>query len=514
MNNPTPVLVRWCLALLLATGLLATLLPVTGPLHAAEMKFGERTPYRIELHLAVDSRWRPQGELASRLARVLGQRVDATMSPFWDLEISVPQGRARHQLLARLDSTFPAPAPNEDATSWQDSGGEQPPAGKHADKRMLLTVRALPAGYQIRCREWDAYVRRWGPLRQRTLSQRSLLAESCFQLLRQVFAPLAVVRPVSGEDGQPHLDKQMVLQFKGSRLASESVEQLFLHAGDVYQPLLRRTDRSGELLDVSEVPWTYLTLTEAESTEQKSPGRQWRARIHSGLRRPFGIRLRGRSELLALAMHTTRPRTQVRFYARHDRAQALSGYEVFQQREDEKSLSHLLGITDSRGMIELEREQAPVVMLLVRSDGRLLAKVPVVPGAAAMVEVPIADDTARLQAQARLVEIREQLVDLVARRNILLARARNQLNKGQLDQSQQFIEELDALPGRAQFNKILSAAENQPGNRSEDPRVQARIEKLFASTRSLLGKSLDTRPVRDLQNEVNMARRGDASASP
>ena len=335
-----------------------------------------------------------------------------------------------------------------------------------------------------------------------------------FQLLREVFAPLAVVHPMSGDDGQPPTSKQVVLQFKGSQLASEPVEQLFLHAGDVYQPLLRRTDRLGDLLEVSEVPWTYLALAEAQSTEQKSHDRQWRAHIHSGLRRPFGIRLRGRSELLALAMHTTRPRTQVRFYARHDRAQALSGYEVFQQREREKSPSHLLGITDSRGMIELEREQAPVVMLLVRSDGRLLAKVPVVPGAAAMVEVPIADDTARLQAQARLVEIREQLVDLVARRNILLARARNQLNKGQLDQAQQLLEELDALPGRAQFNKILSAAENQPGNRSEDPRVQARIAKLFASTRSLLGKSLDTRPVRDLQNEVNMARRGETSTSP
>ena len=400
------------------------LLPVASPLQAAEMKFGDRTPYRIELLLAVDSRRRPQEDLASRLARVLGQRVDATMSPFWDLKISVLRGQARHQLLARLDSTFAAPEAIEDATPWQDFERDQPPTGKPPDKRMLLTVTAVPVGYLIRCREWDAYVRRWGSLRQRTLSQQGLLAESCFQLLREAFAPLAVVHPMSGEDGHPPTSKQVVLQFKGSQLASAPVEQLFLHAGDVYQPLLRRTDRSGDLLEVSVVPWTYLTLAEAQSTKPTSLDRQWRAHIHTGLRRPFGIRLRGRSELLALAIPATRTRTQVRFFARHDRAQALSGYEVFEQREREKPPSRMLGITDSWGMIELKREQAPVVMLLVRSDGRLLAKVPVVPGAAAMVEIPIADDTARLQAQARLVEIREQLVDLVARRNILLARAR------------------------------------------------------------------------------------------
>ncbi len=514
MKNRNPVTVRCCLALLLVLGL-----ATVGPLHAAGMKLGARTPYRIALRLAVDSCLRPQEELAARLASDLGQRIDATMSPFWDLDISILQGKARHRLLAWLNPIRVVPITGAQTPLWYDSEGEQTATGMHTDKEMLLTVKTLPVGYRISCREWDAYVRRWGPIQQRTLSQRSLLAESCFQLMRETFAPLAVVHPLSLEKGSTSPARHMVLQFKGSQLATESIEQLFLHAGDVYQPLLRRTDRSGELLSVSEVPWTYLALTEVQPAKGESHGRQWLARSYSGLRHPFGARLRGRSELLALAMHGAEPRTQVRFFARHDRDQALSGYEVFQQGEREKSASRLLGVTNARGMIEvrrspLEREPTPVVMLLVRSDGRLLAKVPVVPGVAALVEVPIADDAARLQAQARLVEVREQLVDLVARRNILLARARNYLNQGQIDQAQQLLEDLDALPGRSQFDKILSAAENQPSNRSEDPLVQARIAKLFANTRSLLGRSLDTRPVRDLQNELNVARREKAAQAP
>ena len=60
-----------------------------------------------------------------------------------------------------------------------------------------------------------------------------------------------------------------------------------------------------------------------------------------------------------------------------------------------------------------------------------MAKVPVVPGAKPFVEVPIADDTARLRAQAALTSLSEQLVDTVAMRNILIARVRDRLPERQ-----------------------------------------------------------------------------------
>ena len=555
------------------------LLLCAGSLQAAEMESGDRTPYRIELRMAVDTHRRPQADMANLLADALGQRVDATLSPFWDLKISVPRGSGRYRLLSQLDTRAARFERKGDATGWQDPEGGQSARGKRPDKRMLLAVAVLPTGYRMRCREWDNYVRRWGPVRQRTVAQRSLLVENCFQLLRDVFAPLAVVHLLSEDVGQAHSDKLVRLQFKGSQLASEPIEQLFMHAGDLYQPLLRRTDRSGDLRSIAEIPWTYLALrrsppegppakgvppkgaqpeegqaekgkaekskaekskAEKRKAEKKASAevqpakarpeqgrpeqgqsfdsgpaeRNWQAVIASGLRHPFGSRLRGRSELLALALHKAQASSRVRFYARHNRAQALSGYQVFQQQASAKAASRLLGFTNSRGMIQVGQDLGPIVMLLLRSDGRLLAKVPVVPGVAALVEVPVADDMARLQAQARLVEIREQLVDLVARRNILLARVRDGLDQGHLDQARLLIQDLDALPGRAQMNQILSTAESQSGNRSKDPRIQARIAKLFANTRALLGRSLDARPVRDLENAVNTAGRKTAPTPP
>jgi hypothetical protein len=338
---------------------------------------------------------------------MISQRVDATLSPFWDLTIQVPQGKMRQCLRLLLDSTDPLPVAKDKALPWEDFRGggldgdelgEGRSVGeKLPDKRMFLSVTALPAGFRLRCCEWDGYVHRWGTIQQRMVSQRSQLAENGFQILREVFAPLAVVHIQAMDDGgkvdgqalqdQPDRttrDKQVLLQVKGNQLVRESVGQLFFHAGDVYQPLLRRTDRSGDLLGVSAVPWTYLELVSneldggqelnagLESDESLAEGglkagsnkpdagegasTLWKANIHSGLRRPFGIRLRGRSALLALALRTVETTTsQVRFHARHNPAQALAGYEVFQQLP-ENSSSRWLGLTDSRGTMIVDSE--------------------------------------------------------------------------------------------------------------------------------------------------------------
>jgi hypothetical protein len=197
----------------------------------------------------------------------------------------------------------------------------------------------------------------------------------------------------------------------------------------------------------------------------------------------------------------------VRFYARHDPTQGLSGYEVF-RRLPGSDESEPLGLTDATGSVVVEPVGADVVTLFLRSDGQLLAKIPVPPGAKPLLEVPIADDTARLRAQAELTALREQLIDIVARRSILTARVRVRMEEGQFDEARELLAELDDLPGRAQFDQMITAAERNPRNTSTDPRVEQRIDKLFADTRMLLGRFLDVRQISELRNEVNAAARG------
>jgi hypothetical protein len=100
------------------------------------------------------------------------------------------------------------------------------------------------------------------------------------------------------------------------------------------------------------------------------------------------------------------------------------------------------------------------------------------------------------------------LIDIVARRSILMARVRARMEEGQLDEAKQLLAELDDLPGRAQFDQLITTAERSPKNASRDAKIQARIDKLFADTRVLLGRFLDIRQISDLRNEVNAASRG------
>jgi len=66
------------------------------------------------------------------------------------------------------------------------------------------------------------------------------------------------------------------------------------------------------------------------------------------------------------------------------------------------------------------------------------------------------------------------------------------------------------LPGRVQFDQLISSAEKSKLNTSSDPRVQARIEKLFADTRKLLGRFLSSQEISELQSEV-LAAQGSGS---
>lgn len=445
---------------------------------AAENSVWENSPYRVLAAIAVDDRERPQPGLEAALAKSIAERVEGSLRPLWKFEISVPDGGlGRRQCFALRE------IPWDELTADQVAN----------DKLLWLNVKTVPTGYELRSREFDVHVRRWGPVRQSFVQQASFLPEAAFELLKATFSPLALITPIEGNDAQ------VALSFKGSALQLPSGERLFVKAGDAYAPLLRRTDRSGKLLPggVMPVPWTYLTL--AESKDAGIVGE-----VQSGVRRPFGVAKRGLVEQVAISLGNTPAPTQVRFYARTDKNQGLAGYEVF--RAGPNGAADRLGATDRNGAITIAPTDEKIAMLMLRSDGQVLAKVPIVSGAG-LQETPIADNVTRLQAQAEAQVVREELIDLVARRAIIMGRIKSNLKKGKVKEAKELMDELDALPSPSVFGRTIdNAARRIP--RSDDPAVQKRIDSLFTTTRKMLSRYLSTRPVTDLQVEVDDAVNG------
>lgn len=447
---------------------------------AAENRAWENSPYRVLATVAVEDGARPQPGLEAALAKSIVDRVEGALRPLWALELSVPDGRIERRQCFDLREI-----PWEELTAAQTAN----------DKLLWLGVRVRPSGYELACREFDVHVRRWGPIRRSFVQQTSFLPEACFAILKETFSPLALITPIEGND------EQVQLSFKGSSLPRPSGEEAFVTVGEAYLPLLRRSDRSGKLIPggIMPVPWTYLTIADAGS---KAHDADRAAAIHSGVRRPFGAVKRGTVEQVAIGIGNSSGATQVRFHSRTDITQGLAGYEVF--RAAPNGETERIGVTDRDGMITIPPTEEKVSMLLLRSDGQVLAKVPVAIGVSDVQQTPIADNVTRLQAQAEAQVVREELIDLVARRAIMMGRVKSMLKQGRVEDAKELMGELDALPSPSVFGRTIeNAARRIPP--SDDPSVQKRIDALFSSTREMLSKYLSTRPITDLQNEVNAA---------
>lgn len=447
---------------------------------AADQKYWDISQYQIEIQLAVDESARPQPGRSEQLVESIREKIFLGLFPLWNAECSLAKGKEKNRLLSGLEKI--------------DESFERPETTL-LDKKLFLAVHSTNIGYQLECREYDYYLHRWSRTIRRQVQQQAALADQCFYLLQSTFSPLAAVEP----DKE---DKNIVrLNFKGSGLPLRDETQSLNSPGEVYLPLLVRTNTAGEILpeNVKPLPWTYLTLKEQDSDK-------WLTDVHSGIRTPYGIRRRGRVQQLAIALRYPPDASRIRFHARHSKEQSLSGYEVFERnKEDEQS--NLLGLTDSNGTIKIMPNEQPVQVLFLRSDGQLLAKIPVAPGAKEVIEVPVGDDPARLRAQAALVSLREELIDLVARRNILMARIRDRLKNGKVSEAQDLFSELDSLPSSSQFAQKIDTATNSKLNRSEDKRIQSRIDKMFDDTRKLLGRFLNTSDLTQLKNEILSAQR-------
>ncbi|MCC6493955.1 MAG: hypothetical protein IT424_13155, partial [Pirellulales bacterium] len=443
------------------------------------------SPYRVQCAVAVDARVRPQAGLEAELVQFLAERVEAVVSPLWQLQLhAATEAGVRRQC---FDPVEIAP----DGLSAEQEG---------FDKLFWLGVRARPEGFELTCREYDAYLGRWGAAQRRLAPQSSFLKEACFQILMDAFAPLATI------DVAPEDAAHVRLIFKGSELPLRNAGDLLAQSGEAFQPMVRRTDRTGELLKngIAEVPWTYLTASERAAALDAADGGAviWQARVHSGMRRPFAVQRRGLVQQVAIALRYSRGPSRVRFHARTDKEQSLAGYEVYRAADDGPAA--LVGKTDRQGMIIVPAGEQAITTLLLRSEGQLLAKVPVPAGMPDVLEAPIADSIARLRAQAEVQVVREELIDVVARRAIMMTRVRSLLKKGRVDDARKLMMELDELPTSSTFGRTIEqAAKRIPP--SGDPTVQRTIEKLFSSTRELLSKFLNPRPVIDLQGEVNSA---------
>jgi hypothetical protein len=450
---------------------------------AAQEPIWDDAPTTIQAILALDIPGGSLQKLAETLPAYLAQRAVAAVGPAWNLDAKVATGALRQQVLKQLASP-----------------GDKPPDAfpTDGDKLLLLAVRRTADGYELTGREYDRLVERWGMPVTRECRQQQALAEQLFALVWQVVAPVTQLE-IDAKDPQ-----RVVLRPRGGMFPLAGDGMQWAKPGDVFLPVLRRTTRGGQLMKdgIQAVPWTFIEVTEVD-------GSKIVGRIHSGSRRPFGGRRRGRVEEVAIALRADPANTVLKLRSRVKAEKPLVGYEVFAKNTDDESTTPI-GASDVAGRIEVPPGRTRLQLLYLKNGGELLARLPVVPGAELLIEAPLPDDDARLEAEAQLAAMREDLIDVVVRRNILMARTKQKIEKKDWEQARELLRVLDELPGRAQFDLELSKQARLV--RSDDPQIQKRIDRLVEGMQAVLGKFLDNRPVSQLHDELRAAQRAAADA--
>ena len=458
----------------------------------------ELTPYRVRV--LVDAADLPELRAgADRLAEELSPRLENLLGAAWQVEtagVRAPLVTTDAPLMTKGALT---PRPHV----WRLPAGATdaarlPGAWRKGDPDKVLMLRVEPAadGWRLDAREWDAATWRLGPVLAYPVRHPAKLRDTAVRAVLEAFRPLARIdRVETGPDGQ-----RTVLRLRAGGLPTRDPELHLVHAGQLFCPVIRLNDREGRLRRDREgnpilpqpVPWTFLVAEGVEAAEVP-------CRVETGLGAPLSASRRGRTEQLALGVVPRLEPTRLTLLARREPHHPIAGYQVFLQRPGEKA-TRPVGRTDRAGSVEVAPTGDPLAILLVRSGQQLLARLPVVAGSAGELTAYVPDDTERLEAEAFVTALQEELVDTVTRREVLLARAEAQLEAGRLDEARQLRDRLHQLPDRETLRRRLTTRRSQL--RSSDPHVQRQIETLFGDTSKLLDRHLDPAPVDALSQSL------------
>ena len=228
------------------------------------------------------------------------------------------------------------------------------------------------------------------------------------------------------------------------------------------------------------------------------------------MRSPLNARRRGRIEQLALAVIPPQGSTQLKVVSSGASPRPLAGYSVYSYSPASPA-AELLGHTDRGGMALISPGASAMRLLLIKNGDEVLARLPMVPGLMPQAMAALPDDDERLAIEGFVTGVQESIVDAVARREVLLLRARKRLNENKPDEAAALIGEVRRLPSRERYLALLD--ERRKRVATTDPRLRRHIDKLFADTRKVLGIYLDPRPIDKIEAEVNAIRVGAASTA-
>ncbi len=443
----------------------------------------ETRPYRVLVSLAMESSPALTSRFHDRLEETLRVRIAGLLGNYWE-----PQFELNDWLLPASGRALERLEAQDLAARFQ--------AGEF-DKVMVLTIEH-GRGLRLAGCEWDRSSGQRGPVLHREVVDRRRTGAVALELLFDLFRPLA--RIDGTENGTAELRARA-----GELLAPQSLSVMF-RSGDLLSPYFRYLNRDKQLRSIQPVPWTYLRIEDIT-----------RSRMTAGVETAFNAPLSGsrrRVELVAIRSHPRHAATRLRLAPRNNPGRSLVGvrvrvYEHLPTEENpDPAMTELM--TDRFGRVEIPRSpDGPLRRLVVHSGGAVLANVPFVPGLVPEVSMELPDDSARLEAEGNLAIVQGELIDVVSRRTIMLARALSLARKEQWKQADELMAQIGQQPKIDGFkSKILAirVPAVTESRRNRDRSGEQRIVAMCRQLEELVERYLARDAVRDVAAEIKELR--------
>lgn len=446
----------------------------------------------------------------------------------------------------------------EEGDGAQDEQLDEGEALLGHDKVYLLGLSFELNRYVVRIREFDCATRLWSPMLRREVAQVEMLDEAAFDTLLAAFTPMVRIEDAEEKVATTRLRAGNLI------VADESIANIrpgdvllpVIRRNNRYgDPLLG---------GIEAIPWTFLTVEQRDGALLNCQVHSGIRRPISGRNsvrtQRYGLlaRPKGTTTELVLMSKDVPPKPMVGYdvYSKYpaeeeeDRrreAEARAAAQAAAEKAAAEQQAALdadaggdpttagttspadppageeppaeaaptsdpalivakenppvfLGRSDWRGMVEVPPGDFPVRLVYVKNGGRLLARLPIVPGLEPLLQVDLMNDDLRLEAEAFIAGVRSKIMDLVARRAVLSARIRGRIQENKLAEAEEMMAELRGLESRRDISGMLD--QQQQRFATVDRVMQRKIDILFSDTRELIGKFLKDDDVDKLAQEI------------
>ncbi|MEL7496162.1 MAG: hypothetical protein AAFN77_01030 [Planctomycetota bacterium] len=506
-----------------------------------ENRAWEYRPYKVAVWFCLDGSPLLEANYLAISAEVTQQ--SELMDPCgWDLTTGRAPAKFRSKFIRYLE------------TPERCFGFDDTATIENFDKLMIVCLESKNSRIQSRVREFDVQTQQWGPINDRVFASASMVASGLAKSIAVSFMPLARIDRVTeveynDEKGTKRRRDEVVMQVRAVKSCLRTVLKekalletsdadttqgdlpasaapaedgsdgdgqesdrdddrfvwvaekadtapAFLSDSDRLLPIIRRTDRKGNLIKLEPIELTFLTIDSIEEAVVRSS-------IQSSARAPLSQRASKRAQKLALVIRPPANPTTLRLISR-DGETLLEGFEIYSRKPGQlrDEASEFLGKTDWRGEIQVPPSEDGLRLIYVKRGNRPLKKIPIIPGLYSSVETTLPNDETRLYAEGVFKGLENEILGLVIQRKVAEAEVETALKKGIATKARAANEELRDLDTYSDLKIRVNTQAEDLKFQTTDTRERGYIQTQRQTLGAILEKQMQLSPEQELLEKV------------